>query len=91
MKKALAKNKKDLSGTVRRRKVIRRPFPKSPDTQIKMDEVGYDIGVGYNIEYMNGDNIYKHRLKKCRVIVGNGFILLVDKSIKMTSRGIIGG
>ena len=58
---------------------------------IKIDDFGYEVGTAYNIEYSRGDKIYKHRMKKARVVVGKGFIVLVDPSIKITPRGIIGG
>lgn len=70
-----------------------KPFSmtKADKVDIKLDDYGYDVGTAYNVEYSRGDKIYKHRMKKARVVAGKGFILMVDPSIKISNRGIIGG
>lgn len=64
---------------------------RSARINVKVDDYGYEVGTACDIEYSRGDKIYKHRMKKARVVVGKGFVLMVDPSIKITSRGIIGG
>lgn len=64
---------------------------RSTRIDVKVDDYGYEVGTAYNIEYSRGDKIYKHRMKKARVVVGKGFIVLADPSIKITPRGIVGG
>jgi len=59
--------------------------------EIKFELPGYLCGTGYSIEYERDGKIYKHRLKKSKLLAGKGFIILIDPSIKMTKRGIVGG
>ena len=82
----------DYSGRKKQSKNFVDNMTKKNQLLVKVKKYVTCAGKGYGIEYEDGGKIYKHRLSRSRVYVGNGMILIAGKNIRWNNKtGINGG